>query len=567
MRSAPNALALALALFCARLVANAQAPDPTPGTCVVVGRVLGQNAEPMIGAGVWATGPETPGVVVRRTRTDGEGAFVLGRFPMQQLIVHAKAARTTTAQLHTSIEHGIPEIWVDLRLWEARTLRGRVLDSEGKPIAGAALLATKDTMPGCACEGSTDAEGQFALAGAPIGDCALRVLAAGCLPSQHSFDSTTDEQIELRIDRCEGVKLQVTSEGLPPEAAVATRVHLQASSVSGRLPRSLEQPLLHADGTCLVQGLPEMEWHVSLQHPDYRFEPDSARAIDWREARPLHFYAIRLDPITLRGRLLANGMPLAARTLRLQATSSPTEPSALAATDAEGRFTFATKMRAGDPFLLQLAGTQWVLQPKVRATRARYLHCHEGVVQPDREVELTAVRSPLLRGQVVDVRGHGVPFLAVELQGSQGRPVPQWSTVLRTASGRDGGFVFEGVQAYDFDVRITASGLLAVGQTDAFVIPADSATTKTVATVSTGCVEGLLTRKDGEPIAGGRMTLSGPKAHQVMTGRDGRFVFFGLPPGEYRLSAKRAEEREQPEVPEPFEVGSGQNVRRDLQWR
>lgn len=169
-----------LVLLAATLPAQAPA-QPADG--LLEGRVLGPLGEPMVGIEVRAVCWPDVATTTGRTRTDGEGMFVLGHLPRRTAWVFATSPGHTVGFEVGRLSAERAADAVTMRLWPANTLRGRVVDADGDPVVGAEVLGTKDftwfeggfRVPEC----TTGADGRFELPGAPIGDCVLRAWAPG----------------------------------------------------------------------------------------------------------------------------------------------------------------------------------------------------------------------------------------------------------------------------------------------------------------------------------------------------------------------------------------------------
>ena len=421
-------------------------------TGMIVGHVLGQDGAPFRDAEVWATAPDAPDVVVRRARTDGDGMFVLSRLASQPMTVFARAPAMTTARAEASPTANEP-VAVTLRLWEARTLRGRILDPDGKPIAGASLVASKDfaVFAYVPVEGTTDAEGRFELRGVPIGECCLRAIAAGFAFNGHVFDDVFDEQVDLTLPQNDGITLRIEVQGLPGPAALATRVRVQAVAMGGEysMPRLIEQPRLAADGTCTVKGLPETQWRVTLEHPEFRFVP-SILPRRGKAPEPVRAVATPIGPIAkavpseverqvdetsiaVRGRVVdARGFPMSYVTVELQ---EPMPNSALlrsswltrarTTSGADGSFAFP-RLQASEALRIRARGGNAFGTTEKFQVVAGQATEQDVATQPAGRVE----------GQLLDASGEVVPGVSVRLSGESN------SWVMTDHRGR---FVFVGL--------------------------------------------------------------------------------------------------------------------------
>ena len=84
---------------------------------------------------------------------------------------------------------------MQLRLWDAASVSGTVVDKEGAPVVGAEVLVTKDQTWFAGgfhpAYRKTDERGRFAASGIPIADYAIRVRAPGYPILEHTGTNTT----------------------------------------------------------------------------------------------------------------------------------------------------------------------------------------------------------------------------------------------------------------------------------------------------------------------------------------------------------------------------------------
>ena len=168
----------------------------------VDGRVLGPDGLPMPNVEVLAKARYQDDAILAKTRSDGDGMFVISRMPDDRgLSITAQAPGHTLSVAWAELSPEQPFAGVELRLYEANTLRGRIVDPEGRPVAGASVLGCKDmtwfhgqTMP---VETTSDADGRFELRGVPIGDCVVRAYASGFALREYWLTALVDSEIEM----------------------------------------------------------------------------------------------------------------------------------------------------------------------------------------------------------------------------------------------------------------------------------------------------------------------------------------------------------------------------------
>jgi protocatechuate 3,4-dioxygenase beta subunit len=548
-------LAVAIGLACAGAAAQEGAANG-----VVEGRVLGPLGEPMVGVEVWRADWQTPDQVIARTRTDGEGMFVLGKVPPRTVSLFASAPGLTIGQEGVLLSPEQPRAGATLRLWEANTLRGRVRDADGKPVVGAHVLGTRDFtffdgrfQPP---EARSDAAGRFELPGVPAGDCVVRVWAEGFVLRESRLTALADAEVEVALERGDGVQLPIRVDGLPAGVQPTTAVWIYGMrGGSGfNLPRVMEHGALDGAGRFRLAGLPDAEWHVEPTSPDYTFDPRSVTAKAGAPVPDLLFRATRNGSLRLRGTLRgASGEPLAGeqlicRTKRSQSMNGGTPGRAT--TDAQGHFAMDAPLAEGEPYSLHLVNSKWVLlQEKVDGMKglydARYLVRYEDVADPGRELALAAVPAALVTAKLVDVDGRPVPFQWTELQERRANRMPEWMEMAYATSARDGSLAFSGVHGGTGDLRVHTEGIGGAGASDVFTLDTGDHRELVVRVQRAGVIEGRVLDGKGRPVPAARVSL---RNHDVATGqqtdggwsnvpsdRQGRFRFVGVAPGGHRL--------------------------------
>ena len=205
----------------------------------VYGLVRGPLGRPMPSVQVLAARGFRGNDVVARSRTDDSGVFVLGPVPVgERYRVLARQPGYTVSSAEVALHEDHPAARVELRVYEARVVRGRVVDPDGAPVQGASVLATKDhggfagglLPPEC----KTDAQGRFELEGVPIGDCVVRAWLPGLALRQHWLNTAQDAEVELQLLRGPGLRIDVAVEGVPAEVLAETQVFVYPA---GALPR------------------------------------------------------------------------------------------------------------------------------------------------------------------------------------------------------------------------------------------------------------------------------------------------------------------------------------------
>lgn len=525
---------------------------------VVEGLVVGPLGEPLPNVEVVARPDPHAAAKLGASRTDGEGVFRIGRLPTDQdVVVVARLAGHTTAVGHAVFEPGARQAALTLRLWQANTVRGRVVDAAGRPVAGAAVLGTKDRtgLDGAFLppETASDAAGAFELVGVPIGDCVIRAWASGFELRELSLHAVADTAVEVTLVPGKETLLSIHAKGAEGTSlgSVEARVTGTRGGVPFAMPRALERATLDDKGRLVLSGLPRAEYEVYLQSPGHRFEPNRATTKNGTFVHMLPFVATQAPEMTLRGRVCdGEGEPVVGQ--RLVARSARGEPGSAAVTDEEGTFALKAPLARGQQYDLFLAGSRWVLQqPRPAGTADMLGTCWQEFADPDRELALFAAPSAFVAVRLVGPDGRPAPFTRARLQRHFPTASPQWHTLADVISSRDGTLDFGGLRAYPNELRVRVSGPRGCGVSEVFLLRAGDRDTIDVVLSPSGTVRGRMLDAAGQPVAGARLTLSSwdLDARQpgdsdttcVLTDRDGRFVFAGVAPGGHRVATGRYE--------------------------
>ena len=130
----------------------------------ITGRVLDEAGQPVAGARV------TRSSSGREVESAADGSYRLGPVEPGKLVVLGPEGRRTEQRMGAA--QGAVLLW-DPVLPSQPAILGRVVDGEGAALVGWSVHANWDTWPGWRQGTTTDAEGRFAIYGAPEG--ALRV--------------------------------------------------------------------------------------------------------------------------------------------------------------------------------------------------------------------------------------------------------------------------------------------------------------------------------------------------------------------------------------------------------
>jgi len=575
-----------LACISAAVSARAQAEAANGKHGRVEGSVVGPLGQPMVGVEVWAASWPDLDEVVARTHTDGNGMFVLGRLPMGLHSLFATSDGHTVAWTSARLSEQRPARAVRMRLWPANTIRGRVLDPAGKPVAGALVLGSKDFtwLDGRfrSPEDVTDEQGRFELVGVPIGDQVVRTWAEGYGMREVWANMVEDHELEVRMVRGMGVRVAVRTEGVAADKAanVQVRIYPTRNGSGFAIPRRIEyEGRLAADGTWSLDGVPDCEWNVRLQSDDYTFDPHMVRSERAGKVRDLLFRATSNGSVQLHGVLRSKGgQPLANERLvcRTQRSSSMNGGvPGYATTDAQGRFRMQAPLVPGERFSLHLAGPGWILEQQKQKGHTgdhdeRYLVRYEDAADPDRELSLTAVRPTIVRARLTRQDGRPAPFRSCTLQVQRGG---HWSAMAYASSGRDGAVRFPGVHRLDVDHRVKVSMPAGAAFSKAFRTGDGGGQDVPVTIPLSGAIRGRLLDASGAPIVGARLMMqnydldSGRQIDgswtRVLTDRKGRYAFVGVSPTGHKITYSDARDDDVFRT-EIVAVRAGETVEHDI---
>jgi hypothetical protein len=248
------------------------------------GTVVNAQGRPVAGARVqglafevaWGADREEPW----RASTGRDGRFALsglGRGVLSSLRVE-KAGYTPVTLAGLEIPPAEP---LRIVLDATATVRGRILDQAGAPVAQAAVALvhgarTAEGLRGAAQTTTSDSRGRYEIAGAGLGPLTIQVSLAGALTSERGgFEVRAGEVLEIPDLVLRGGAVVAgrvaTAAGEP---AAGSRVRWTGCG-SDYLP--CREALAGADGTYRLEGLPTGHRSIVAEHPDH---PRASAGID-----------------------------------------------------------------------------------------------------------------------------------------------------------------------------------------------------------------------------------------------------------------------------------------------
>ncbi|MBI4586691.1 MAG: carboxypeptidase regulatory-like domain-containing protein [Planctomycetes bacterium] len=215
---------------------------------------------------------ETSFDATKSATTDSRGKFTLKGLAAGSFDLQAKSSQYLEAvAAGVQVQEGIPTQDVKIQLVRGQKIAGVVLDEEGKPIAGATILARETAQGLKEHRAESDAQGQFALSSL-AGKEAVEIEASH--PDYSSYSSAAvvpgTENLEVRLGRLGGVRGLVVDEGGKPVMAYAVQPTLQTSSESTSSRSQLPpKQVATADGTFEYKGIPAGTYTVYVRSPSY----------------------------------------------------------------------------------------------------------------------------------------------------------------------------------------------------------------------------------------------------------------------------------------------------------
>lgn len=174
----------------------------------VTGRVLDGDGMPVEGASV-AQGSDRFGSHYPEIMTDAQGRFIFRNVKPGELVLTVQTRRHAPELKRIQVEQGVEE--VEFRLGPGRTIRGRVVDGQGRPVPGAMVAA--DTWRGhrsLSFRLDTDAEGRWRWDEAPEDDVLFDFGKEGFMYSRRQPLRPSDREQTITLRRPLTVRGTVT---------------------------------------------------------------------------------------------------------------------------------------------------------------------------------------------------------------------------------------------------------------------------------------------------------------------------------------------------------------------
>lgn len=198
-----------------------------------------------------------------------------GRFKLELVAPNAATNLRIRTRGFVALERALPpkprggtEMLGNVRLLRGQRLAGRVVDSRGTPVAGAALRV-EPGAPGADvffALGTSAPDGSFEIGDSPPGLVEIVVRARGY--GEARVTHTPGRPLEIRL--LPGVDLPLLVVDPSGTGIAGVEVTIQAVGTAEPAQRTLATD---ADGHALFEGLNARLWNVRTVHPDYRPAP------------------------------------------------------------------------------------------------------------------------------------------------------------------------------------------------------------------------------------------------------------------------------------------------------
>jgi hypothetical protein len=492
----------------------------------------GDDGRPVPGARIEAYGrealalpddPETGRIV---TQSDADGRFKIEGVGSG---LHTVVARSRQAG-HASRANVRAGARVELRLFPAATVSGTVTGPDGKPIPRALLSVAGRPFGRNSAAYAADERGRYEIAGLEPGLYDVIARAPGLAPAV-APEVVLDERSEARIDLALRPGARVIGRLVDErERPVAGKVDV--GELDGRATPFVLADSLRAeagpDGRFAIAEVPQGEHALGVRAPGQAVErvDFAVRAGD----RQVDVGDVRLEVgIAIRGHVRTKaGAPVAdagieGYVMRRGATRSE------ARSEADGSFVLAGLEQA--TYRLNVAA------PGFGAA--------EKEAEPGSEpIEVVLEPAGTITGLVTDDRGRPVDsFRVTASQGEGGmmRRMPRFEEV----SAEDGRFRLADVAAGTYVLKATAPERAAGTVADVVVSVGGTVDVGTIKLGPGGVVRGTVVESGGGPVAGARVSVSGPGREwfsfgaepEIISDGSGAFEAKGVPAGTVQVAA------------------------------
>lgn len=463
-----------------------------PGASLA-GTVRDDDGRPVKGAVVRAEWDRSR-IAPPSERTDARGEFLIPSLgPGEYTVVAREGGRAPG--IATVLVESEAAARAEILLSEGGFVTGRLVDPEGRPLAGRLRLEVVDgqrlaasTSEGIAADAKAD--GTFALGPLPLG--ALGIAVSAPRRAMRKVDATTTRRGTVDLGDI------VLETGLAIRGRVRDREGngLEGASVRARLQRpgerSLGEATSEAGGEYILAGLGPGTYRLTAVLPGHATAYATAQAGG--------------DPVDL---VMESGGEIAGRVV--DASGQPAEDATLAAEwagEAEsaspgGAFGMA-ETGEGRFVLRDLAAGRYVVQARAAGKGEASISGVQVVAGKRTEVgTLRLAGGGTVRGTIVDGDGQGVPGATVVAE----RDLNNQSGDLVGQTGSSGAFEIRGVPAGQVSIMASHPAYASPKPVLIEVDPAKEPTPVRIVLLGGARVEGHAAHRDGRPFASGRILL------------------------------------------------------------
>jgi protocatechuate 3,4-dioxygenase beta subunit len=495
-----------------------------PGASIT-GAVRDDAGRPVGGAVVRAEGDRTWDAPPPE-RSDARGEFhMAGVQPGEYAVVAREGGRAPG--IATVVVGPAGEATASLTVSEGGWATGRIVDAEGRPLAGRARVEVFEErgLPAFASDllaADAGANGTFALGPLPLGTLGVAVSAP-----RH-----VSRRVEVEIP-ARGRTADLGDVTLEAGLAIRGRVRdresrgIAGAAVSARLrgsgAPSEGEVLSEEDGTFLLAGLGAGSHSVSAAAPGY--------ATAWATATPGG------EPLDL---VLEPGGEIAGRVV--DADGAPVDEAWVLAEDASqprgspGRSSSGRTDEGDGGFVLRdvAAGTYSLEVRAASRGGASMAAVRVAAGRPTNVGTITLGRGGVVAGVVVDAEGNGIPGATIRAERDANRRTGQ----LRTQTGSTGAFELRGVPIGTVLVSASHPAYAEGRDVPATVDPEKEPVPVRLVLVRGGRLEGRALYRDGRAFAGGRVSYysmeprgAGMRWETAAIAPDGTFELEHVPAG------------------------------------
>lgn len=572
-------------LALARLAATQAPAAPSPETFVLEGRVVDLRGEGVPAAKVWIATSPPPAPPVVQVIADGEGYFRMKAPLLDWLQVQASGegtcrgvafARRSTLAVRIEVTDGV-------------IVRGVLRTRDGKALQDVPVRAYADgrALGNSYSDGRTDAEGRFALTGVALGPTRIVAWVDGEGLAVIEQRIAGDCEVALAPLEMPTTDLRIELAGVPAAKVTAARVRLYPYANGGlrELPPPLDSPHLDTSGVLELKRMPDHEYRVDVFLDGFVIGPDHLTAKQKQGPHVLKFTGTPAVATDLEWKATVqrpDGAALAGITFVMRSSGGGRE--ARATSDADGKLVFQCPLPEGSDGIVYSVDDRWVTDQKKEeqwmhgSSDRRFLAWHECKVTPSSTLQVRVVPACTVKGRLLKDGGQRAAFVRVELEERRANRGPEWMTMAWATTNRDGHFVFARLHHLDDAVRVMTNTPDGAATSEALAI-ATAGTQVTVPDLKLmppASVDGVVLDSQQRPAPGVRVWLrdwdlnkGGQRSGsvtEVITDRQGRYRFVGVPPGGawLQLLPDTTEDGER-KVVEPFEVEAGKTYSFDLQ--